>query len=366
MPETSNLDSLDRPSGRSRLSILDQPNVVNEAWIILLATLSFISTALLGGCAAQDPKVLATREQRPFFQAEQGTETHGRKNWLDRMIEVDPGKLQVEMASDYQDHPPAVIAVMPFADEGPANFTVDKIPVTFRNQKEQNDWAWTDAQRLRHSVMGYLAQREFTVVNPIAVDAVLKRRGIDNMKKLRQASPIELGRLLGADALVYGEVDNYEAFYFGLVSSYRVGVSTWMISCRDGETLMRETGSRYSVDMQPALSPQDIAVNSILTLLEFRDVTLARAEEEVSRELVLRIPTSEKLTAQLASDALRHADEVEAEEAKGDSKPVASDAIDIIKDLAAAEPFGRASHSHFGNVAFVFAPSVKPGATPLQ
>lgn len=284
--------------------------------------------------------MLAAREQRPFFQAEQATETHGRKNWLDRMIEVDPGKLQVEMASDYQEHPPAVIAIMPFADEGPANFTVDKIPVTFRNQQQQDNWAWTDAQRLRHSVMGYLAQREFTVVNPIAVDAVLKQRGIDNMQKLRQASPIELGRLLGADALVYGEVDNYEAFYFGLVSSYRVGVSTWMISCHDGETLMRETGSRYSVDMEPALSPQDIAVNSVLTLLEFRDVTLARAEEEVSRELVLRIPTSQKLTEQLASDALRHAEEVEAEEASIDLKPVTFGGPDAIGDFAATAPFG--------------------------
>ena len=320
MPESSPRYLLDLPLEPSRVSTHGRPRVVNEVWIILLGTLSFMSTASLGGCSAQDPQVLAAREQRPFFQAEQATETHGRKNWFDRLVEVDPGKLQVEMAVDYQDHPPAVIAVMPFADEGPANFTVDKIPVSFRNQKEQDNWAWTDAQRLCHSVMGHLAQREFTLVNPIAVDAVLKQRGIDNMKKLRRASHIELGRLLGADALVYGEVDKYEAFYFGLVSAYRVGVSTWMISCRDGETLMRETGSRYSVDMEPALSPQDIAVNSLLTLLEFRDVTLARAEEEVSRELVLRIPISEKLRAQLASDALRHADEVEAEEARADSK----------------------------------------------
>ena len=309
-------------------------HAADRIWIFIIGALSLITT---GGCSVQDPQIAATREQRPFFQAEQGTETHGRKNWLDRMIEVDPGKLRVEMASDYQEHPPAVIAVMPFADEGPANFTVDKIPVTFRNEQEQNDWAWTDAQRLRHSVTGYLAQREFTLVNPIAVDAVLKRRGIDNMEKLRRANPIELGRLLGADALVYGQVDNYEAFYFGLVSSYRVGVSTWMLSCRDGETLMRETGSRYSVDLQPALSPEDIVVNSLLTLLEFRDVTLARAEEEVSRELVLRIPTSEKLTTNVASDALRHADEVEAEEANGASMPVIRHAIDVTGGLAAAK-----------------------------
>lgn len=210
--------------------------------LVIVSAISLISTAALEGCSTQDLEVQAAREQRPFFQTEQETETHGRKNWLDRLIELDPGKLEVEMASDYQEHAPAVIAVMPFCDKGSANFTVDKIPVTFRNQQEQDKWAWTDSQRLRRSVMGYLAQREFTVLNPIAVDAVLKRRGIDNMEKLRKTSPIELGKLLGADALVYGEVNNYEGYYFGIVSAYRVGISTWMLSTRDGETLMREMG----------------------------------------------------------------------------------------------------------------------------
>jgi len=164
----------------------------------------------LAGCASQDPQIL---EQRPFYQAELGTDTHGRKNWLDRIIEADPGKLKVEMASDYDDHPPATIAVMPFCDEGSGNFIVNKIPITFRNHDEQEQWAWTDSQRLRRTVAGYLGQREFTVINPIAVDAVLKSRGIDNMAKLRAASPIELGKLLGADALVYGQVNNYEGYY---------------------------------------------------------------------------------------------------------------------------------------------------------
>ena len=277
----------------------------------LAAALSLAATLLIAGCAAQNPEA---GEDRPFFQQEQATETHGRKNWFDHLIEVDPGKLQVDIASDYQEHAPAVLAIMPFCDKGSANFTVDKIPITFRNPEAQDVWTWTDAQRLRRAVTGYLSQREFVVLNPIAVDAVLKKHGIDTMRKLRRASPIELGRLLGADALVYGEVDNYEGYYFGLLSAYQVGISTSIVSTRDGETLMRQSGGRYSVDLSPALSPQDAIINSIMTLLEFRDVTLARAEEEVSRELVLRIPVSEQLQAQVAAKAVQHADEIESEE----------------------------------------------------
>jgi hypothetical protein len=275
------------------------------------AALSIVSTVSLAGCAARNPEA---GEDRPFFQQEQATETHGRKNWFDHLIEVDPGQLKVEMASDYQDHAPAVLAVLPFCDKGSANFTVDKIPITFRNTEEQDHWSWTDAQRLRRAVTGYLSQREFTVMSPIAVDAVLKRQGLDTMRKLRGANPIELGRLLGADAVVYGEVDNYEGFYFGLLSAYQVSISTSMVSTHDGETLMSQTGGRYSVDLSPALSPQDAIINSVMTLLEFRDVTLARAEDEVSRELVLRIPVSDKLEQQVAANAIRHANEIETEE----------------------------------------------------
>jgi hypothetical protein len=287
---------------------------VRQALIAIVATVSLTS------CASVSLQTQNAREERPFFQQEQETEIHGRKNWLDYLVEADPGTFQVETASDYQERPPAVLAVLPFGDVGDANFTIDKIPITFRNKEQQERWAWTDAQRLRLSVMGHLAQREFSVVNPISVDAVLKHLGIDSMNKLKRASPLKLGRLLTADAVVYGEVDNYEGYYFGIVSAYHVGVSMWMTSTHDGETLMRAKGGRYSVDLEPALSPQDFAINSIKTLLsvktllEFRDITLARAEEEVGRELVLRIPVSETLKTQLANRALEKAQEADSDE----------------------------------------------------
>ena len=303
-------------------------------------------SALLSGCAASSQQLQEERqlrEERPFYQFEAESDTHGRKNWLDRLVEADPGKLNVEMASDYQEHPPAVVAVMPFCDEGSGNFIVDKLPITFRNSRQQEQWAWTDAQRLRRAVTGYLAQREFTIINPIAVDAVLKSRGIDNMKKLRAASPIELGKLLGADALLYGQVDNYEGYYFGIVSAYEVGISTWMLSTRDGETLMRETGSRYSVDVSPAFSPQDLVINSAMTLLDFRDVTLARAEDEVSRELVLKIPASQSLKQQMADAAVTHANAIEAEELEAGLTPALRHAVHPRADLALFTPvsFGQ-------------------------
>jgi hypothetical protein len=77
-----------------------------------------------------------------------------------------------------------------------------------------------------------------------------------------------------------------------------------MVSTYNGEQLIDFSGSRYSVNVMPALTPADILINSAASLLQLRDVVLARSEEEVCRELVLRIPVSENLRLQIAQQAL--------------------------------------------------------------
>jgi hypothetical protein len=113
------------------------------------------------------------------------------------------------------------------------------------------------------------------------------------------------------DAVIYGEVVHYEAYYAFLVSVWQVGADVRMVSTHSGEELFSAKGSRYSVDLRPAFDPMDIAINSGLSLLELRDVTLARAEEEDAREIALRIPRSEKLRSQLIELAHDSQDEPE-------------------------------------------------------
>ena len=255
----------------------------------------------LAGCSSVSQ---TTAERRPFFQPEYELSSHGRKTLFDRVVELDPGGLHVNVAANYQSDAPLRIAVLPFTDRGSANFVVDKIPLTFRNRRERARWAWTDAQRLRRSLIGYLSGREFYVLNPIGIDAVLLSHGITDEDKLQQVSPEKLGSWLGADAVVYGEVVHYEAYYLALVSAWQVGVQGRIVSTHDGEQLLNFDGSRYDVNVLPALTPQDILINSAESLLQLRDIELARSEEEVCRELVLRIPVSENLRLEIARQAL--------------------------------------------------------------
>jgi len=151
-----------------------------------------------------------------------------------------------------------------------------------------------------------MAEREFIIVPMPAIDTVLQDHGIDNWKKLMAVSPHQLGQWLGADTVVYGEVLHYDAYYALLIAAWDVGVKVQLVSTRDGHQLLEASDDRYSVDLHPSFDPLDIGVNSALSLLELRDVTLARAEDEVSREIALRVPVSDKTLIDLQMAARAH------------------------------------------------------------
>lgn len=263
--------------------------------ILLIYTVGVLS--FVSGCAA-------TRSQpHPFFLPEQNRETHGRKTWFDHLVEFDPGGIETTVAEDYAANPPRRIAVLPFVDHGSAQFVVNKIPLTFRDEEAQAAWGWTHANRLRRAITGYLAQREFIIVNLHTIDTTLADHGITDWNALRFVSPQQLGEWLGVDALVYGQVNHYEAYYAFLVASWQVSVDVRLVSTADAHEFFTAAGSRYSVDVRPAFSLMDMGINSLLTLLQMRDVNLARAEDEVGREIALRLPIAERNVATLIADA---------------------------------------------------------------
>ncbi len=263
--------------------------------------LVLIAAALLAGCASSN-----NVEQRPFFQHEYGLESHGRKTLLDHIVEFDPGGIDVDVKPEFMRDPPARIAVLPFTDEGSANFVVDKIPLTYRSKKQRYNWSWTDAQRLRRAMQGYLAQREFVLANLYGVDAVIQDRGIVNMAELEKVPARDLGDWLDVDAVMFGKVLHYEAYYLGLIAAWQVGIQVTLVSTHNGATLIHARGSRWAVNVLPALTVQDIAINSATNILQLRDINLARAEEEACREVVKRVPQSDQLITEMAAAAREH------------------------------------------------------------
>ena len=161
-----------------------------------------IALVVMAGCSA----TATNYDTRSFFQPQQDIEFHGRKTWLDHLVEVDPGRVSIKLAADYVKNPPERIAVLPFVDHSNAQFRVDRIALTRRNEQQKEQWAWTYANRLRRSFAGQMAEREFTIVPMPEIDMVLQDHGINNWKKLMAVPPQQLGQWLDADTVVYGEV----------------------------------------------------------------------------------------------------------------------------------------------------------------
>ena len=134
-----------------RCLLVEAYGASSEMRIRLQVLFVLLLSCLLIGCASN------SYESRPFFQHEYAAESHGQKNILDRIIETDPGGFRVETSPQYLKDPPERIDVLPFADIGSANFVVDKIALTHRSEIERANWAWTDSQRFRRSLDGYLA-----------------------------------------------------------------------------------------------------------------------------------------------------------------------------------------------------------------
>jgi hypothetical protein len=255
---------------------------------------------LLSGCSTASTQY----KSRPFFLTKEDVTTHGRKAWYDRLVELDPGGADFKVAADYQQTPPKKIAVLPFTDMGNGDFVVDKIPLIPRSDQERARWGWSHANHLRRAVVGDLATREFTLVPPLAVDAVLTERRITDFDKLSVVDPIEIGRWLHADAVVYGEVLDYEAYYGFLIDAWRVTARIRMVSTVDGHEIFSCSDTRYSTSLTPAIDPIDIVINSALNVLDLRDIRLARAESEVGREIVLRLPVAGRNVSDFKTEAM--------------------------------------------------------------
>jgi hypothetical protein len=80
-----------------------------------------------------------------------------------------------------------------------------------------------------------------------------------------------------------------------------------MVSAHTGRSLIEAAGTRYNTNLLMALSIEDIAISAVENLLQLRDINLARSEEETCREIVRRIPVSQKLQERNQQVALMYA-----------------------------------------------------------
>ena len=250
--------------------------------IMLLASL-FVT-----GCGSSNKR--RTTGDEPFFQKETGLAEHGKKSTIDRIYQIDPGNKAFVISDRFYTDPPRRIAILPFDNLVGGNYILNSVPLPRFSKKEEDGWNWTYANRLRRFFFGHFAAREFIDIELMYIDKMLEALGILTPNDLYKIPAQELGRILDADALIYGQVTEYKNSYYLLYKQIRIGLHIKCVSTEDGSIFFEGEQVRHDNDIRVATNPFDFVIASFQNSMSMRDVYAARASEEVVRELVIRIP----------------------------------------------------------------------------
>ena len=211
------------------------------------------------------------------------------KNVVDRVYELDPqGKIFV--SKTLLENPPKTVAVLPFRSQvGEGRVERSERLFSFLSRKDPS-LPESVGERMRRAFFGQFAQLEFDHVKISRIDRTLQREGLDTFEKVESFPLPRLGELLGADAVIFGQVTHFDYYYAFLYSQLAVGLSLEMRDTRTGDPLWRVHDARRVHTARVAYEPIALAVGLFQVGFSMRPINMMRAMDEICRELVGTIP----------------------------------------------------------------------------
>ncbi len=146
------------------------------------------------------------------------------------------------------------------------------------------------AQAVRRGFYNHFSSLPFRDMELWRVDDLLKKAGLTDPKAINQMPAKDLGRILGTDAIVYGEISNFDKLFAVLYSQVSVGAKLRMYDARSGELLW--TGEHVVRIHEGGIStnPIGLVATVIATAMNVRDIQLLRACDDLFRGMVKTIP----------------------------------------------------------------------------
>ena len=133
---------------------------------------------------------------------------------------------------------------------------------------------------LREILQSHLSNKNFQVVHTKEVDL----KNPDN-----KLSPQQLAQILGVDAVVVGEVVEYERFYAGIYAHIKLGIDIELIS-KDGKTLWQKKEVITSRAGGVSTTIWGILLNAALAAQHLEDKNLFAAADELGRSIANEFP----------------------------------------------------------------------------
>ncbi len=214
-------------------------------------------------------------------------------------------------AEGFDPRVPLRVAVLPFIDPSggdtlvstPLVAAVDLVPIISDDRLAKEH----AATLLREHVAGSLRRTALDVVDLHVVDTLLGHRGMDVVAAYdgdRKEAARALGEAIGADAVLYGWVLEWDREYYFLESVARVGVRVELCETTTGEVLFEgeaHDAKHAGLSKLPvAYDPRGaIQAGVVEPLKGLRNTVLATLADDVSRTIVtgLAPPAEERAAA---------------------------------------------------------------------
>jgi hypothetical protein len=166
-------------------------------------------------------------------------------------------------------NPPKSIAILPFG-----------------NQTEQEDID----EFVRTTFYSHLSAQPYKDIELHEVDQRLKRYHLTNYDKLCDVPPKRLGQILSCDAVVIGEVTEFQKVYAGLYSQMAVGASITVWDTRTGKKIWTDEHVTRNHEGGIPLAITDLAMIGIRSGLNLTEEQKIKTVDELSRYLTNRVP----------------------------------------------------------------------------
>ncbi len=188
-----------------------------------------------------------------------------------------PTALQIETSFDgtydvdpyMEAHMPRTVAVLPFVDRS----------------KGQEGF-----ETVRRGFYNHFSGLPYTDVELYQVDRLLRKAGLTDPEVIANTPPQRLGEILNVDAVIVGDVSNFDKFYAVLYSQVAVGAKIEMFDTESGNFLWRGEHVTRKHEGGISTSPVGIVAAVVYTAMNMRDIQLLRACDDLFRGMVTTIP----------------------------------------------------------------------------
>jgi len=205
-----------------------------------------IFAAILQSCMVATSSTLITPEIRSLYEGE---------------YQVDPYM---------KNHIPLSVAVLPFVD--------------LSGSKE-------GATAMRLGFYNHFSSLPFKDMELYKVNDLLAKAGLTDPDAIRKTPPQKLGDILGVDAVILGEVSDFDKYFAVLYSQVAVGAEVKMYDAKTGHFLWSGKNKVRKHEGGISTNPVGIIATVIATALNVRDIQLLRANDDLFRDMVKTIPT---------------------------------------------------------------------------